>query len=83
MHYVFLKNQAKKDLDKLDKCHRDKVSDLLLVLQYKPYLGKKLNGELQDSYSLRVWPYRILYQIFSNISVIYILRIQHRQNAYK
>jgi addiction module RelE/StbE family toxin len=82
MHYVTLSNQAKKDLDKLEKRNRARVQDAFLVLQHKPYIGKKLNGKLNDTYSLRVWPYRLLYQIYDE-SVIHVVHIQHRQNAYK
>ncbi len=36
-------------------------------LREDPFAGKKLQGELYGLYSLRVWPYRIIYSIEKRI----------------
>lgn len=46
-------------------------------------MGEKLKGELLGQYKIKVWPYRIIYQIFHNKLLIVIIRVQHRQGAYK
>jgi len=54
----------------------------LIELAKNPYLGKKLEGELRDFYSLRVWPYRIIYQIIKNELIVFVVQIKHRQGVY-
>jgi len=50
-------------------------------LRYNPYLGKSLLGILKGYYSLRVWPYRILYTIKDR--TVIVINIDHRQNIYQ
>ena len=54
----------------------------LIELAQNPDLGKKLEGELRDFYSLRVWPYRIIYQIIKNELIVFVVQIKHRQGVY-
>jgi mRNA interferase RelE/StbE len=52
-------------------------------LPEEPYQGKKLSGELADRYSLRVGPYRILYRIFKDRLVIFVIDVGHRREVYR
>lgn len=47
-----------------------------------PFCGKKLSGKLKGLYSFRVWPYRIIYQIYREIVTVVIVDIGHRQRIY-
>ena len=69
--------------------HRDHMLSIFkthetkfLELAQNPDLGKKLEGELRDFYSLRVWPYRIIYQIIKNELIVFVVQIKHRQGVY-
>lgn len=83
MYQVVLKKNAQKHLKKLNARFKPKIIYLLLQLQTNPYLGKPLLGILKGYYSLRVWPYRILYTINNKELLIIIIDIDHRQNIYQ
>ena len=53
------------------------------ALEEDPFIGKKLSGEFQGIRSFRVWPYRILYEIKKKELFVFVIRIAHRQGAYK
>jgi len=42
-----------------------------------------LEGEYRGQWSLRVWPYRIIYRVEKRKLIVLILEIAHRQGAYK
>lgn len=74
---------AVKELEKIPKVEAKKVARKLDQLEIDPSIGKKLSGELADQYSLRAWPYRIIYQIYAKDQVVLIMQIEHRQGVYK
>jgi len=80
---VELTQKAKSQLKKFPKREATKIARKLLALQQSPLLGKKLEGKLRDHYSLRAWPYRIIYQIFADSKTVLVKPIEHRQGAYK
>lgn len=80
---VILSKDSLKQYGRLSKPDQLKVRKKLSSLPSNPYAGKKLTGELIDIYSLRVWPYRILYEVNKRMKRIEILKIAHRQGAYK
>ncbi|MBI5913592.1 type II toxin-antitoxin system RelE/ParE family toxin [Candidatus Azambacteria bacterium] len=75
--------KAGKDLVKIKG--RDKTRILLALrgLEEAPFSGKKLKGEFNGLYSIRVWPYRIIYATYKKELLILVIRISHRQKAYK
>lgn len=83
MYHVVLSKEARKDLKKIDKRFLPKVEQAIDGLIVNPYLGKALQGDFAGRFSLRVWPYRIIYKIFRNEITILVLAIKHRQGAYK
>lgn len=78
---IFSKN-AEKEFARLPKTEKKKILRKLLVLQDEPFAGKLLGGELQGLFSLRAWPYRIIYELKKTNKVI-IHHILHRQRVYK
>lgn len=74
------KPQAVKQLKKLPINEKKKVIRKLELLSTDPYVGKALKGELEGLYSIRAWPYRIVYQITKSSIIIY--SIAHRQGVY-
>lgn len=55
---------------------------MLAVLARDPYAGKKLHGKHKDYYSIRIWPYRMIYRIAKEESVIIFARIGHHKDVY-
>ncbi len=80
---VILSNDALKQYEHLPKKEQTKIRKKLHALEQDPYSGKKLAGELKGIRSLKVWPYRILYEINEAQKRIEVHKIAHRQSAYK
>jgi mRNA-degrading endonuclease RelE of RelBE toxin-antitoxin system len=60
---VVLRKKARRILKKADKGARERILIALLKLAGDPYLGRPLLGELKGKFSLRLWPYRIIYEV--------------------
>jgi len=75
------KPQVVKQVKKLPLSEKKKVIRKLEHLSTEPKSGKALKGELKGFYSLRAWPYRIIYEIKKGKIIIY--SIAHRQGVYK
>lgn len=82
MAKLFLSTQAIKDTKRIPEVEKRKIRKKLDTLETDPFIGKKLGGELAGYYSLKVWPYRIIYLIKKN-GEVWITHILHRQGAYK
>jgi len=82
-YLVAIPKRVKKQLKRIDNEYRLKISVALMDLAFNPFLGKKLEGKYKNKWSLRVWPYRIIYKIEKRKLIILILEIAHRQGAYK
>lgn len=72
-----------KQLKNLPGTKQIEVLKKIEKLKYNPYAGKKLKSALNNFISLKVWPYRIIYQYSDNDKVIFLNVIQHRQSVYK
>jgi len=75
------KKSAYRSLDKFQSNERKKLLNKISQLAEYPASGKKLKGKYEGLRSLRVWPFRVVYEIRN--STIVILSIIHRQSAYK
>lgn len=80
---LILKPRAKKELANLEDIDRIKARVVLEAILKNPFSGKKLSGELPNQYSMRAWPFRIVYEIRKNELIILVLRIRHRKDAYR
>lgn len=80
---LILSKDAEKQYLHLKKTEQAKVYRKLLALENDPDIGKKLSGELMGIRSLRVWPYRILYEINQAKKRVEVRKIAHRQRVYK
>ena len=68
---LYLSLKAKKQLGKLPTSERRKIEKKFLNLSQDPFLGKKLSGEFKDCWSLKAWPYRVIY-VVEVISFVFI-----------
>ncbi len=82
MPNVILSKKAESDFARLPNTERRKIIKKLAVLYTEPLSGKPLQGELAGFYSLRAWPYRIIYQ-FQKPNKVIVHYISHRQGAYR
>ncbi|MCC6323508.1 type II toxin-antitoxin system RelE/ParE family toxin [Candidatus Nomurabacteria bacterium] len=78
-----IEKRARKQILKLPRNYQIKVYNTIVDLGGNPFQGKKLEGELKGQYSIRVWPYRIIYQIYKKELIISIIDVGHRQGVYK
>ena len=78
-----LSKKAEKEFIKLGKAEREKVHRKLKALETNPFAGKPLTGELKNLFSLKAWPYRIIYEFNKSANYIKVHKIEHRQGVYK
>lgn len=84
MAYVLkIKSKAEKNLDKLNDKDYARAMQVLSAIRDDPFFGKKLHGKHQEEYSVRVWPFRILYKIYKHELLISVIKFEHRKDAYK
>lgn len=81
MSRVIITDKAIKDLRKIPRIEQKKIQKKLGILREDIFCGKKLGRDLKKYYSLRAWPYRIIYEIISG--KVWVVKIQHRQGAYR
>lgn len=83
MFKVFLTRKAEKSLDKISEPWQGRIVIVLRKLAINSQLGKKLEGKYKNYYSIRVWPYRIIYSINKKELIIEVIEIENRAGAYK
>ena len=82
MTKVYFTPNTQKIVNKLrDKKLEKRILGAKSKLETNPLIGKKLTGKLDGQYSLRIWPYRIVYFINQRKDVI-ITDIGHRKDIY-
>ena len=62
------------------------VEDIYPILKNNPFFGtniKKLKGAYKEVYRFRIGDYRLFYKIDEQESMIFVLSIENRQDAYK
>jgi len=80
---VYFTPNTQEILNKLrDKKLEKRILGAKSKLEKNPYEGKKLTGKLEGQYSLRIWPYRIVYFINQQKDII-ITDIRHRNDIYR
>lgn len=80
---IIITPKALSNCKRLPKHEMLKIQQRIKLLELDPFLGKKLEGKFAGTYSLRAWPYRIIYIIENKQKTIFIVSILHRQGAYK
>ncbi len=84
MYQVKLTKEAAKFLKRSDPLLRKRLIKAIDNLQNDPYPnGCKKLISYEQYYRIRVGDYRIVYQLFKNKLIIYIIRIRHRKDVYK
>lgn len=81
---VEVRRSAARELDDIDSRFGTRILASIDALTYepRPRQSRKLTGS-QDSYRLRVGPYRILYQVNDRTKEIIVYAIGHRREVYR
>lgn len=83
MAAVYFTAQSRKIFDNIKETKtRNKIIQGLRKLSQNPCAGKKLRGKLKGTYSLKIWPYRILYEFTPRKDMI-VTDIGHRKEVYR
>jgi mRNA interferase RelE/StbE len=77
-----IKPKARKNLDKIPQNYQARIIAALDQIVCDPFSGKKLSGKKKELYSVRVWPYRIIYSINKRELLVIVIDIGHRQGIY-
>jgi mRNA interferase RelE/StbE len=78
--------KAVEDLARIDRPHQRIIKEKLLILAEDPEALKnnikRLRGDVEDLYRLRVGSYRIIFKKDGKELIILIVRIGHRKEIY-
>ncbi len=72
-----------KDFRKLAPELKRRVDQHLRILESQPYSGKRLRGEFEGCYSLRMGDYRIIYTVDETVKRVALLTVAHRRRVYE
>jgi len=80
-------NYSKKiNSKKYNHLYQKIFEDVYPMLKNNPFFGaniKKLKGEYKDIYRFRMGNYRLFYKVEEPGSIIFMINIESRQDAYK
>lgn len=79
---INLSSRARHNLKKIPMPWQARIVEAIDAMSQDPFLGAKMWGELGNKRKVRIWPYRILYEVDEKQAFIYILNIGHRQGVY-
>ena len=81
----YANKRVKKAILRLPKKDFELVDAAILSLQHdpRPPKSKKLQATSEPTYELKVWPYRVLYDVYDDDKVVLILAVIHRRDLKK
>lgn len=84
MYQIIIKKSAEKELGRLPAKDVRKISTAIdgLATTPRPPGSKKLEGQRETLWRIRVGDYRIIYQIEDSIKIVEVRRIGHRKDIY-
>ena len=86
MYETEFSNLAAKELEKVYSADRKLYLRFITAinsLKENPFAGKRLKGKLKGDYSLRVGDYRVIYTIYREKLIVYIIDLGHRKEIYE
>ncbi len=86
MYTLRFLGRAVEDLARIDRPHQKIIKEKLLILAEDPEALKnnikRLRGDLEDLYRLRVGSYRVVFKRCERELLILIVRVGHRKEIY-
>ncbi len=83
MYRVILHKSAAKKFAKLSKNLKEKIAKSIELVSLNPYAGKKLHGQFEGSYRVRVGDFRIIYDVYDDTKIVVVHAIGSRGDVYK
>ncbi|MCP4204567.1 MAG: type II toxin-antitoxin system RelE/ParE family toxin [bacterium] len=80
---IRIKRSAAKDLRRLQPDIRRRLVEAIDRLAAEPLAGSALKGEFSGLRRLRVGQYRIIYEAIHGELTVLVVRVGHRQSAYR
>jgi mRNA-degrading endonuclease RelE of RelBE toxin-antitoxin system len=81
----YANKRVRKAILKLPPKDFELIDTAILSLRFdpRPTASKKLRATKEPTYELKVWPYRILYDVYDNDRMVLILAVVHRKDLGK
>ncbi len=87
MYQLRFLGRAVDDLARIDRPHQRIIKEKLLILAENPEALKanikRLKGDIEGLYRLRVGRYRVIFKKDKNELLILVVRIGHRKDVYQ
>ena len=83
IYSVRIKSSAAKELARLPRDARERLIEAIDKLGEEPLAGALLKGGLRGLRRIRVGNYRIVYEVLDDELVVLVIRVAHRQGAYR
>jgi len=83
MYKVIIPHRLQRRIRRLPGDVLIRLKRIISEISKNPFMGKKLKGRYQDKYSVRLWPYRIIYKIQKEELIVEVIEIEHRGRAYR
>jgi len=82
---ILIKASAEKDMRRLPRDVRERVTSAILELREEPRPPGvlKLKGKSEEGWRIRVGDYRVVYQIDDTARQVTIYRVRHRRDVYR
>lgn len=80
---VRIKGSAAKELGRIPNPMRGRIALAIDALAEQPFQGSVLKGEFRGLRRVRVGDYRIVYELLHEVLVVLVVRVAHRQDAYR
>jgi len=75
MYKVIVPQKVRKKIFKIFLPWQKRILLILKELERNPFIGKKLEGRYKGFYSIRIWPYRIIYTIKKKKLIVEVIEI--------
>lgn len=84
MYRISIAKQALKELERLPKKDTQQISKAIddLSIHPRPVGCKKLKGESEYMWRIRVGNYRVIYTIDDQVKIVDVRKIGHRKDIY-
>jgi len=81
---IEIKPRAEKALGRIAKPRRRRIAKVIdrLARDPRPAGCRKLTGA-EDAYRIRVGDYRVVYQVFGRVLVVWVVRVADRKDMYR
>ena len=84
MNYsIRIKRSAAKELARIAGPDRQRIVAAIDRLAENPFVGESLKGKLRGLRRVRAGAFRVLYEIQDKALVVLVVRVAHRQGAYR